>query len=337
MLRRLTGLLFAALSAGSAAMLPDQLGEFTKSAPKSISLPDPALYNEYGLDETEQADYSANGQRFAVTVWRFHDSTGAMAMFEFRRPSGANSAKLPELSARTSDGWLYAFGNYVFQVTGMAPEQIMDQMLATAPKLEKSPLPALIGFLPSDGLIPNSERYVLGPVSLERFAPGIPPSVAAFHLGSEAQTGKYRTPKGEMTLAIFNYPTPNMARERQEEFQKLPGAVAKRTGPLVALILQPPDADAAERVVSQVRYVADLTLNERVPKDETKGFANMILNIFALAGLLIGFSVIVGIGFGGFKVLAHRLGWREDPGTMTVLRLVGSGRTQSGTDQSDLR
>ena len=93
-----------------------------------------------------------------------------------------------------------------------------------------------------NGLIPNSERYILGPVSLARFEPRIAPSLAAFHLGTEAQLGRYRTPKGDLTLAIFSYPTPNIARERQEEFPKVPGTIAKRSGPLVGVVVQPPDA-----------------------------------------------------------------------------------------------
>jgi hypothetical protein len=222
---------------------------------------------------------------------------------------------------------IFAYGNYVFQITGAVPGQdSLDQILATLPKLDRAPLPALIAVLPQTGLIPNSERYVVGPVSLDRFEPRIPPSVAAFHLGAEAQTGRYRTAQGDMTLAVFNYPTPNMARDRESELQKIPGAVVKRSGPLVAVIIAPPNADAAERVLAQVRYQADLTLNERVPKDETKGFASLILNIFSLAGLLIGLSVIVGISFGGLKVLLHRMGWREDPGTMTVLHLGDKSR-----------
>jgi hypothetical protein len=242
-------------------------------------------------------------------------------MFQLRRPSGAVSAKTPELSARTSDGLIYAFGNYLLQVTGSAPADVVDLILNAAPKVEKGSLPALIAFLPPQGLVANSERYVVGPVSLERFEPRIQPSVAAFHMGSEAQLGKYRTPRGDMTLAIFNYPTPNMARERYEEFQKIPGAVAKRTGPLVAVVISPPDANAAERLLGLVRYEAQLTINERVPKDEVKGFASTLLNVFYLTGLLIGLSVVVGIGLGGFKILLHRMGFREDPGTLTVLRI----------------
>ena len=94
--------------------------------------------------------------------------------------------------------------------------------------------------LAAEGLIPNSERYILGPVSLQRFVPPIAPSVAAFHFGAEAQSGQYQTPKGKLTLAIFDYPTPNMARERYDEFAKIPGAVAKRAGSLVAVTVQPP-------------------------------------------------------------------------------------------------
>jgi len=308
-------------SAASAAILPDSLGDFQKSAPKSLALPDQALYSEYGLEATEQAEFTSPDKHFTATAWRFHDSTGAMAMFQFRRPSGAVTAKPPELSARTADELLYAFGNYLFQVTGSAPPDVMDLILNAAPKVEKAALPALVAFLPPENLVANSERYVVGPVSLQRFEPRIAPSLAAFHMGAEAQLGTYRTPRGDMTLAIFNYPTPNMARERYEEFQKIPGAVAKRTGPLVAVVISPPDADAAERLLGLVRYEANLTINERVPKDETKGFANTILNMLYLAGLLIGLSVVVGIGLGGFKILLHRMGLREDPGTMTVLRL----------------
>src|SRR5439155_4631547 len=106
----------------------------------------------------------------------------------------------------------------------------LEPLFQALPKLDQSPLPALKGYLPSDNLIPNSERYVTGPVGLEEFDPGIPAGVAAFHLGSEAQIGSFRAGSGEMKLAIFSYPTPNIARERLPEMQKLPGALAKRSG-----------------------------------------------------------------------------------------------------------
>jgi hypothetical protein len=196
----------------------------------------------------------------------------------------------------------------------------LNEIYRILPKWENSPIPALIGYLPPDGLIPNSERYLLGPISLERFEPRISPSTVAFHLGSEGQLGRYKTAKGDLTLAVFNYPTPNLARERFEEFRKLPGAVVKRTGPLVALAMNPPDPDAAERLLGHIRYEAAVTANEPIRQNFNTGLSNMILSIFALAGIFIGMSIIAGVGFGGFRALRRKLG-RAEPEPFTLMHL----------------
>jgi hypothetical protein len=242
-----------------------------------------------------------------------------------------------KLAAQCSDGVLFAYGNYLFQFTGsmpfayknhvfqfteiMPPAADMDQFYSHLPGLEESPLPALMTFLPADGLVPNSERYIVGPVSLSRFDPGIPPSVAAFHLGSEAQLGQYRTAKGLLTLAIFNYPTPGIARTQYEEFQRVPGAVAKRAGDLVAVIVAPPDADAAERVLAQVRYETNITWNQSIPQNPVPGVAKLILDIFTFTGILLLGALVAGIGFGGIRILTRKMGNGEDPNAMITLHL----------------
>ena len=173
------------------AIFPDQIGDFTRSAPKTFSTPDQALYDEYGIEATEQADYTSPQKlKFTATTWRSRDTTGAMALFQARRPSGAVYKKLADLTATTSDGIIFVRGNYVFQLTGKVPAPAdLDPVLAQLPKLEESPLPALIGYLPSAGLVPNSERYIIGPVSLDRSGAAIPAATAAFHLGAEGQLG----------------------------------------------------------------------------------------------------------------------------------------------------
>jgi len=317
------GTVFLLATCAHAAIFPDQIGDFAKSSPKALSVADQALYNEYGLVAAEQAEYSKADQHFTATAWHMRDSTGAFAGFEALRPPGAVQNSPAQLAARTSDGMILAFGNYVFQFTGNVPKQDdLEELYNQVPELEQAALPALPGFLPREKMIPNSERYILGPVSLQRFEPRIAPSVAAFHLSAEGQLATYQSPKGPMTLVVFAYPTPNIARERYQEFQNLPGAVAKRTGPLVGVILQPPDLDAAERVLGGLRYEAKLTLNEKVPQDESKGFAKLILNIFAVSGVLVGLSILLGIAFGGFRAVLKKMGFvRQDEEEMTVLHL----------------
>jgi hypothetical protein len=170
-------------------------------------------------------------------------------------------------------------------------------------------------------LVPNSERYLLGPVSLQRFLPEIPPSVAAFRLGAEAQLAKYNTSKGLMTMAIFDYPTPTMARDQAAEFQKIAGVVAKRTGPLVVIIPSPPDPDAAERLLGKISYQAQVTLNENTPNSEIKGFARDLINIFVLAGVVILMCIVAGFGYAGFRLLRQKVSKRQDPDAMIVLNI----------------
>jgi hypothetical protein len=186
--------------------------------------------------------------------------------------------------------------------------------------VDASPLPTLASYLPSENLVANSERYIIGPEGLQKFDAGVPPSVAAFHLGAEAQLGVFHSPKGDQTLAIFSYPTNQIAMQKAGDFQKLPGAVAKRSGPLVAVILSPPDPDAAERLLAQVRYEAQITLHEATPVT-VNAFAHMILNIFVLIGILVAFSVIAGLCVGGFRtfLLRGRKGREEE--SMILLHL----------------
>src|SRR5580658_6961862 len=319
----LTLLLFVPLAA-QAAIFPDHIGTFDKSAPTSLSMPDRPLLDEFGLEATEQAEYKSDSKHFTATAWRFRDSTGALSFFEAHRPSGATPAPVSKLATSTSDGTIFAYGNYVFQFAGAVPPAAdLLPVYAQLPKFEQSPLPALMSFLPSAGVIPNSERYILGPVGLERFEPRIAPSVAAFHLGAEGHPAKYKSPKGPLSLAIFNYPTPSVARERLIEFQKIPGAMVKRAGPLVAVTIDPPDLDSAERLLAQVKYETNLTWSTKVPVNEVKGFARTLLNIFVLAGIILGMCLVAGIAFGGYKVLARKMGRRVDPDAMITLGLDG--------------
>ena len=314
MLRKLV-LILAGLPLG-AAILPDHIGDFARGETKSVAAQDAALYQEFGFLSAEQAPYTADGKRITATAWRLRDSTGALGLFEARRPADATPAKLSALSAKTPDGAIFAYGNYVFEVSGGVPEQKdLNMLFDQLPQLDNAPLPALAGYLPQDALIPNSQRYILGPVSLARFEPRIGPSLAAFHLGTEAQLARYRTPRGDLTLAIFSYPTPNIARERLEEFSKLPGTIAKRSGPWVGVIVQPPDPDAAERVLAGIQYAGNLTLNEKVPVNQGLLLYRLFLNTFVLTGVLAALSIIVGIGFGGFRVLRRKLGkpGHDDP------------------------
>jgi hypothetical protein len=302
-------------AAVSAAVWPDQIGAYKKVASKPPAVEDRALWNEYGLSQAEQAEYAGGGSPFTATAYRLRDSTSALGAFEWQRPSDARPSKLADVAIETRDGVLFLFGNYLFRFDGWKPRTPdLDAFLGHLPGLDRTQLPT--SRLPALGIKPNSQRYVLGPAGLDRFEQGVPPALAAFSMGAEVEIAQYDTPAGPMQLAVFSYPTPQIARQRLPQFQSLPGALAKRAGPLVAVILSPKDPNQAERLLSFVTYKAEITLNERVPTARDN-VGDLLVNIFLLVGYILAVFIAAGLGV----AVARRLGWGTSGDPMTLLHL----------------
>jgi hypothetical protein len=316
-------LLFALLLPGlaSAAILPDAIGAYHRTATTQPALADRALWDELGLKNSETAIYENGPAKFTATAWQLQDTTGSLAAFDWQRPAGAQPSSVASMAVETPRELLLVHGNYLLVFEGYKPTTPeLDALAEALVNVDSAPLPVLPGYLPSQGLEPNSERYILGPASLQKFDPVIPPSVAAFHLGTEAQVGVFHSPKGDMTVGIFNYPTPQMAMQQIEQFRKIPGAMAKRSGPLVAAIISPPDPDAAERLLANIRYQAEVTSDEYVPT-RRDNIGNLVTNVFILIGFLLLFATVAGFAVGGFRVLLRVLRKGEEPEVMIALHL----------------
>jgi hypothetical protein len=304
-----------------AAVWPESMGAWKRSAAEPAPLFDRALWDEFGLKEAETVTFQDGDKSFHAIGYRLGDPTGALAAFEYLRPANAPDSNLGALAAAPGDGLLLVHGNFLFDFRDYrpaAPE--LATLTHNLRNLDHSSLPSLSGYLPTDDLVPGSRRYILGPTSLERFLPSIPASTAAFSMGAEAQLGEFHTPKGNLRLAIFNYPTPQLAMQKIQDFQKVPGLLVKRSGPLVAVIPTPVDADAAERLLGKVTYEAQVTLDEHVPtRMDNPG--NMMLSIFILTGVLLAFGTVAGLLFGGFRLLRRTLRHGEEPDQMITLHL----------------
>lgn len=300
-------LFYACCLAAKAGILPDNIGALKRTATQTlVPTADRAIWDEYGLKEAETAQY---GDNVTVTAYRMQDSTGAAAAFEWQRPAKAQPSRIARLAAEGPGGVMFAQGNYLLSFQGYRPQPSEVELK----NVDGSPLPALIDYLPTQDLVANSERYILGPASLEKFAPGIPPSTAGFHQGAEGQLAIFR---GGLKLVIFNYPTPQIAMQRLEQFQKIQGAMVKRAGPMVAIVTPPLDPDGAERLLALVRYQPSITMSERVPT-RRDNIGHLILTIFSLIGVLLGFCIVAGLAVGGVRAFLIR----GKPDAMIALHL----------------
>jgi hypothetical protein len=305
----------------AASILPDSIGPAHRTGASQPALSDRAVWDEYGLKAWESAAYQSAAGSFTVTLWQLGDPTSALAAFDWQRPETAQPSKLSPLAATTRDGLLLAQGQYLLAFAGHQPS--VDELAAlgkSLKNLDTSALPVLPGYLPAENLVPNSERYIIGPASLARFLPAISPSIAGFHYDAEAQLGVFHSPKGDMPLAIFDYPSPQIAMRKVSDFEQLPGAVVKRSGPLVAVLVDPADRDMAERLLARVHWQAEITRNEHVATaQDNPGL--MLLSIFKLIGILLLFATLSGLLLGAFRVLRRLARHGEEPETMITLHL----------------
>jgi hypothetical protein len=291
------------VSSAFAAIWPDRLGEYQRksASPGDLGPDDHARWEELGLDTVERADYGS----FKVAAWRFKDATGAYAA---------------SLELR---GVL--LGNYLVQCEGKCPADLLQLANASLPHISHGSPPTLSAYFPSKNLIPRSESYILGPAGLFSSARAIPASAVNFDFGTEGEVAQYKTSAGTVLLGVFSFPTPSMARQQLPQFQKIDGATAKRTGPLVVIAIGPSSASA--KLLEEVNYEAVVATNERPPekplelKPESAG--KMVLAILSLAGLLLGFCLLSGLAVGGTLRLARRFGYSAAEGSLTTLHLEG--------------
>jgi hypothetical protein len=291
--------------AGAAGIWPERLGTYDRKAVQQLPLAGGGA-NEYGQEATEGADYG----RFKVVASRYKDPTGAYA-------AGLAAPERP-LQA----------GNYLITCTGDCPKDL-SSLIGALPGVSYAPLPALANYLPAKGLIARSERYILGPQGLREAAPQIPESAVAFQFGTEGEIARYRTPHGELIMAVFSYPTPQMARQQTPGFEAIPGAAVKRAGPLVLLVLpsnvqNEANAAAARKLLSQITYNASVSRDETPPlviRPETAG--QMLMAIISLAGVVLVFCVVSGLAFAAILAISRRFGYSGADGSMTTLHLSG--------------
>src|SRR5436190_1655236 len=171
MSRCVIAVLIAGASLAHAALLPDFYEKQAKADPQTVAAPDPQLFEEYGFDQAERGTYGP----MTVTAWRFRDTTGAIAGYQYLRPAAAKISDLAKVAAATPTELITAQGNYVLEFTGRIPKaEEINLFLAHAPRYEQARPPTLTGFLPDPSLVPNSGRYLLGPVWPGCFGKAIP-------------------------------------------------------------------------------------------------------------------------------------------------------------------
>lgn len=112
---------------------------------------------------------------------------------------------------------------------------------------------------------------------------------------------------------LISYPTPQIAADHLRKIEATqaqaaaPVVFSKRTGPIVVVVSGALSPSEAKSLLASVNYDADVTWNENTHFDKRNNIGNLVWNALVLCGIMMAFALVVGIAFGGLRVLVQRI------------------------------
>jgi hypothetical protein len=324
-----------------APVLPTQFGGW-QIAGSIRSSNDPAIADpvnaaamkEYGFTSFESATYTRDdGRKLTLKAASFQDASGAYGAYTFYKTPPMLIEKIGDGAASMNERILFYRGNVlvdaVFQrlsaMSAAELRELADALPLPAGNIRN--LPGLPAYLPTQSYVKNTAKYLLGPAALQTVDAPIPAQLVDFNAGAEVVIGKYNGSGGEATLMLISYPTPQIAGDHlrridaaYQQSSQPNGTTAsnanalfqnpifdKRTGPIVVVVAGPLSRAEAKSLLASVNYDANVTWNENTYFTKKDNIANLLVNVIILCFIIMGFALVIGVAFGGFRILARRL------------------------------
>src|SRR5208282_3489878 len=287
------------------------------------------VLKEYGFQRLEKAAYTRDdGRNLVVKAAVFADASGAYGAFTFYYSAEMGEENIGGRAAFLNNRVLFYQGNVlvdaVFDKMSVMSASQLRVLAGLLPQSDgnKGNPPSLPTYLPKKALQTNTTKYILGPVTLDRVGSPLPGSLVDFKAGAEVVLARYAATVGNATLMLIEYPTPQIAAERQRQIdashqvtQQQPGVASivevgpffdMRTGPIIVIAAGPLSKSEARALMSSISYEADVTWNENTYLTKKDNLANFLFNAIVLCGIVVGLALVAGIAFGGLRVLVKR-------------------------------
>ncbi len=330
-------LLLAGGAAAAQGVLPASFGGWTGVvqpglAPAAVNSADSkagvtaqqqsAALAEYGFVTGESGTYTKGAESLQVDAYRMKDPSGAYGLLTYLRPADMPHAghSLGNHSLLSQNEALLLAGNVVVDVRGEDLRRhqadlkaLLQQVSAHA---DMGALPTLWEQLPEQKMVAGTDKYVLGPQTLNQLFPLALGDSVGFADGAEAEVARYRAGKGQATLLLVDLPTPQIATATLEQLAgkfdvngSKPGAAqalyAKRLMTTLAIVAAPSDQQG-HALLDEVQSSEVLTWNQPTPKGKQADIGTIVVGTIVGTGAICAFSIIAGLAFGGFRLAVKR-------------------------------
>jgi hypothetical protein len=347
---------FAGWSGNVQAGLAPPILQSGDSAAANAAALQEAARREYGFVSGENADYKRGSEEMRVNLYKMKDPSGAYGLYSYLRATDMPHADFTEHSSMSREHALVLIGNVVVEVAGRDLAKngaaLKTLVAAVAPHSESGLLPTIGDRIPTKGFIDRSDKYILGPSTLNQFFPLADGDWLGFSQGAEAETAKYRVNGHEIDFVIADFPTPQTAAKKLAELQKQfnineskgvndssgPGSAkplyAKRAMTLVAIVSGATTKKEADAVLDQLESGTQITWNEPTFEFKEPGIGVMIVGAITGTGVICLFAIIAGLAFGGVRLVVKRATNRvfDRPDQVQVLQLGLSSKPINAED-----
>jgi hypothetical protein len=289
---------------------------------------DPAVEREYGVKALELRTYQLGKTQTQVVVEPAPDAISAYGLMTFYQTPAMTLEKGLQLAIGDASQTLMARGNNFirFLRSKDSPSSENDYqallVFVGGSQPPRSMLESLPSSMPPKGLVPGSEKYILGLEVAKRVLSSFRTDLIGFEQGAQVQLGQYETGKGTSTLMSISYPTPQIARVRYGALTNFLGlnrdqgensVYGRRYHSYVFLVLNAGNAGTASALMDQFDVTESVSWDEKYNSDRsfTLQLVHMILAIFLLTAFLIGGCVVAGILF----FLSRRFAAKFFPGS----------------------
>ncbi len=302
----------------------------------SIAGEDAPVLREYGVLGALRREYKGeNNARLAVTLFELGDATESFGLFTYFREPEMGTVHKDDLIAAGNERLLIQHGAHLVDARGanLTVEDAAPLASALPPATGRSAvLPTLQEYFPAEGLVPHTQRLVLGEIAFTRLEKELPADLMGFDTGAEVAIARYRMDATPARMILISYATPQLAAkmfsiflERPEftEGENADRFLIQRKGSLVAFLVDAPSMNAAVRMLDRVQYESTIMWNEYVPP-RSENVGRMMVTIFSLAGFVLLLAFVAGLAFGGLRVLVKRfipIAVFDRPSQMEIIKL----------------
>jgi hypothetical protein len=345
---------FALFSASSLSAqdvsLPKQFRSW-KQFSCSAKPPEFGFDKEAGEREFGMCQYKSGDSVVGIWMGRYHDPSSAFEVYTTRLRAGMVPTNLGQVSAFDKDGVIILEGTLVLSSTANISKDDLDGLVkAVEAGSEKGPLPPVRTYLPKMGRMLGTERYALGPEAMRAALAELGQSdmavlvdAAGFSSGAEAMLARYSNPgNGSGVLVLLEYPTPQLAEQHIHHLEEVVPVAAKqagteieRKGSLLSMVLSPSSVEFAKNLREAADYETQVTWNEASQTATDPPITSIMVKIFIGTGVFMVAAVVLGIAFGGVRVITKRFfpGKVFDrPEQIEVLQLGLSGKRIDPSD-----